>query len=172
MSNNGSNDNNDNNDQETDYVENYKNEPSYTRDGEISYSCSKCRHSYTEKLASLGHDFSDPTCTERARCKRCNTSGDDKLGHSYEKGYCTRCNADDPEMLAMYNYAIKEVESYALHGYASTYKVHDFVSGNPGGKYLYEFFESLGDYKDCKDYLARFSIIKDQVTYYTRTINL
>ena len=56
MSKNGS---NDNNNQETEcthnYVENYKNEPRCTRDGEISYSCSKCRHSYTEKLASLGH---------------------------------------------------------------------------------------------------------------------
>ena len=166
--------NNNNNNQETEcthnYVENYRNEPRCTSDGEISYRCSECRHTYTEKLASLGHDFSDPTCTEKARCKRCNTSGDDKLGHAYEKGYCTRCSEEDPEMLAMYNYAIKEVESYALHGYASTYKDHDFVSGNPGGKYLYEFFESLGDYKDCKEYLTRFSIIKDQVTYYTRTI--
>ena len=76
MGNNGSNDNNNN--QETEcthnYVENYRNEPRCTTEGEISYSCSKCRHSYTEKIASLGHDFSDPTCTEKARCKRCNTS--------------------------------------------------------------------------------------------------
>ena len=173
-SNNNNNNNNNNGNQETECPHNYEvsnlTEPTCNREGSVKYRCKSCGDSYTETLSKTEHVFSEATCTKESRCEKCNIKGAEELGHAYEKGYCTRCNEDDPEMLAMYNYAIKEVESYALHNYVSTYKEHNFIDGNPGGKYLYDIFESLGDYKDSKEYLARFSIIKDQVTYYIRTI--
>ena len=45
------------------------------------------------------HAFSDATCTEPAKCECGETQGE-ALGHAFDKGVCTRCQAADPDYVA------------------------------------------------------------------------
>ena len=49
--------------------------------------------------APHSHSFSDPTCTEPAKCECGETQGD-ALGHSYAEGVCGVCGAADPDYVA------------------------------------------------------------------------
>ena len=80
-----------------------------TENGTETRSCTICNAAETRQIDALGHDLEHhdakaPTCTEPGweaydTCSRCDyTSYKEiaELGHSYEKGVCTRCQAIDP----------------------------------------------------------------------------
>ena len=113
-------------------------EPTCTTTGVETFTCSKCNGTYTEGIASLGHDVVNhdakaPTCTEKGweayeTCSRCDhTTYREKvaLNHSYNsvvtpaqcgvKGYttytCTRCGdsyKDDETAALEHNWEVVE----------------------------------------------------------------
>ena len=60
------------------------------------YKCSVCGDSYTEKIATSGHDFSEATCEKAATCKKCGLESGRKAAHKYERGACIWCGAAEP----------------------------------------------------------------------------
>ena len=77
-------------------VHNYKLEfvkdSSCTVAGYKTYSCSKCKHSYTEPLDFSEHNYTEATCTGPMRCNVCSIVFGSTLGHSYgSDDKCVRC---------------------------------------------------------------------------------
>ncbi|MBE6932307.1 MAG: hypothetical protein E7464_02865, partial [Ruminococcaceae bacterium] len=76
--------------------------PSCEAFGVVSYTCTKCGHSYEEEYAPLGHDYEEvvtkPTCTEKGYTTyTCSVCGDsykddetDALGHKWDGGVVTK----------------------------------------------------------------------------------
>jgi len=54
-----------------------------TTDGVRTYTCSKCSHSYTEKIDKTGHSWTTATCTLKKTCSTCGITEGSALGHSY-----------------------------------------------------------------------------------------
>lgn len=52
------------------------------------------------------HSYSDATCTEPKKCS-CGATEGSALGHSFENGKCTRCDAKDPDYVPSFT-SIKE----------------------------------------------------------------
>ena len=86
------------------YTSEVTKESTCTETGVMTYTC-ECGDSYTEEIPLAEHDHGypavkNPTCTEAGHisliCKMC--LGDEKrepipaLGHTYENGFCIRCN--------------------------------------------------------------------------------
>ena len=52
-----------------------------------------CRNCKREMKPALGHKFSEPTCTEDSKCKRCDIPGEEKaLGHDMQEATCTEAS--------------------------------------------------------------------------------
>ena len=85
--------------------------PGCETEGVRSYSC-ECGDSYTETIPAAGHSYAEtvkaPTCTAGGytvyACSGCGDAYTDNftaaLGHSYEKGVCGVCGAEDPDYVA------------------------------------------------------------------------
>ena len=84
-------------------------EPTCTDLGRGTYTCTLCGDSYREYISPKGHSYGEevtpPTCTEGGftthLCTACGDSYTDATvaptGHSFEKGICTLCGAEDPD---------------------------------------------------------------------------
>jgi len=90
-----------------DYISKITAAPSCLDDGLITYTCSLCDDSYTQVLEATGHDYKTavfpPGCetggyTEHC-CAVCGDTYRDAeipaIGHNYENGVCTACEAKD-----------------------------------------------------------------------------
>ncbi len=84
-------------------------EPTCTKAGTKTYTCTVCKETKTEEIPALGHDWSgwttvkEPTCTaagsKTRTCSRCGKTGEEEipaLGHDFHDGTCTRCGEPDP----------------------------------------------------------------------------
>jgi len=70
--------------------------PTCTEKGYTTYTCD-CGDTYqSDETAATGHTYAEATCTEAATC-HCGAASGSALGHNYEQGKCTRCNAADPD---------------------------------------------------------------------------
>ena len=70
--------------------------PTCTEKGYTTYTCD-CGDTYqSDETAATGHTYAEATCTEAAVC-HCGAASGSALGHNYEQGKCTRCNAADPD---------------------------------------------------------------------------
>lgn len=68
-----------------------------TEKGYKKYTCA-CGKSYTDNSTEkLGHLWSDATCEEAKKCRRCNIEEGKPLGHKYVKCECTECGDWDNE---------------------------------------------------------------------------
>lgn len=76
-----------------DIIKHEAKDPTCTESGWDAYdTCSKCGYSTYQEKASLGHVWSQPTCTKPGKCYYCELTRGDKLGHDYdEDGECERC---------------------------------------------------------------------------------
>ncbi len=88
-------------------------EPGDDTPGEKTFTCGVCQETKTQSIPELNHvhSYTDavtaPTCTEAGHTTHTCPCGDSytdtevaALGHSYEKGLCTRCGAEDPDYTA------------------------------------------------------------------------
>ena len=66
--------------------------PTCTATGVKTYTCSTCKHSYTESVAALGHTWNDATCTAPKTCSTCGATSGKALGHSYDGDSDADCN--------------------------------------------------------------------------------
>ncbi|MBE6900385.1 MAG: hypothetical protein E7479_06975 [Ruminococcaceae bacterium] len=47
-------------------------------------TCSRCDYTTYDEIEALGHDMAEATCTEAAKCRRCDHTEGEALGHSYK----------------------------------------------------------------------------------------
>lgn len=62
---------------------------SCTAEGEMTFSCTLCQHSYTEPIPALAHRFSDPVITKEPTCAE----------EGIETGVCTVCNRETTQSI-------------------------------------------------------------------------
>ncbi len=68
-----------------------------------AYTTKKATTTTTKRTtAAHTHSYSDATCTEPAKCS-CGKVNGKALGHSYNNGVCSRCNAQDPNYVKTYS---------------------------------------------------------------------
>lgn len=58
------------------------------------------------RYTSIGHSWSNATCTEASTCVTCQTTNGDPLGHTTDCGVCSRCGI---EYYSPYQLALKEL---------------------------------------------------------------
>ena len=80
-----------------------------TAEGEETRTCTRCGQTQIQPIPAIGHEYistvTAPTCTQPGfttfTCTRCGSSyTDDRkpaLGHDYQDGFCTRCQAKEPD---------------------------------------------------------------------------
>ena len=86
--------------------------PNCTENGTEQHDCARCGHFEVTDVSPLGHDLKvfrgkAPTCTEVGwygykSCARCDYSTYEEIpatGHSFHMGFCTSCNAPDPDFM-------------------------------------------------------------------------
>lgn len=66
---------------------------------------------FTSCKKECKHEFSDATCTSPKVCKLCDKKEGEALGHTYENGICTRCQAmDEKQSAAIINTAAQRTD--------------------------------------------------------------
>lgn len=70
-------------------------------EGVMTYTCSKCKDSYTEAIKTQDHIYMDADCVTAKTCVNCNTVQGRAKGHNYIQGVCTRCKGDQPGYKAL-----------------------------------------------------------------------
>ena len=74
------------------------------------------------------HDWSDPTCTEPAKCECGETQGE-ALGHDYVYGICSVCQAKDPAYVDYYLVGYINGADYGCEGDHANLGEYKFVDG-------------------------------------------
>ena len=72
-----------------------------TENGAKEKKCSICETTQEEQI-SAGHSWQDATCTTPKHCSICGVTSGNALGHSYSRGKCVICYAEDPNYIAPY----------------------------------------------------------------------
>lgn len=126
--------------------------------------------------APCAHLGAAATCTADSVCNACGELLEKALGHDYQEGICTRCGEADPAdaaRLKVYNNVMAWIDSYERMGSCNTADM-GYLTGNAALEYIYNKLLELGNYRDCPEYLSRFSIVPDQLLYFdlVRTDNL
>ncbi len=99
-----------------------------TTDGVETYTCSRCTHSYTEKIEKTGHSWKAATCTAPKTCSTCKVTESSALGHSYTSKVtkavtctasgtktftCSKCSDSYTETIPATGHSWKETSSSA-----------------------------------------------------------
>ncbi|MBQ6708463.1 MAG: hypothetical protein IJM97_05880 [Clostridia bacterium] len=77
----------------------------------------KCIHCGEVSGDALGHDFAPATCVDPETCTRCGTTGEEAFGHSFSSGYCTDCGSEDPEYVDFNRFGFKNM--YGMNSWLS-----------------------------------------------------
>lgn len=87
--------------------------------------------SSSDEVSGHTHAFSEATCTEAKKCSCGETEGQ-ALGHSYQNGVCSRCQAKDPNAVSYTS--VKTKNGKWLFNFATGtkgYKVKMTLTGSP-----------------------------------------
>lgn len=134
-----------------DYTCKHSPEVSCSIDGVDIYTCKTCKHTYSETIKAIGHEYADivfePDCTNKGYtkhvCKNCNYTYNDSytsaLGHKYEdeivnagctsesytRHVCSTCGhtqIDDSELISAHNYTYVIVQPTCLNNGYTLYE--------------------------------------------------
>lgn len=90
------------------------------------------------------------------------------MTHDYKKGVCVECGAVDPNYdaeAAAYDDLMKMISDYDK--YKNIYAGDDirYLYGGKAVQFLYQKLTEMKDYRDCAEYLSRFTEVKDKLLY-------
>lgn len=116
-------------------------EPTCTSAGQRKHTCTVCAETRTEEIAAKGHSYVsltvEPQCETQGYtqhgCGDCYDYYEDAfvpaLGHDYQSGYCTRCEAKDPN----YQFVTAQIQVGTVSGKpGEAVTVPVSISNNPG----------------------------------------
>lgn len=86
---------------EHEYTEEVTKVATCEEEGEKTFTCSKCKDTYTETIETQDHIYMDADCTTAKTCVNCGTTQGRAKGHDYIQGVCTRCKEDQPGYKAL-----------------------------------------------------------------------
>ena len=86
---------------EHEYTEEVTKVETCEEEGEKTFTCSKCKDTYTETIETQDHIYMDADCTTAKTCVNCGTTQGRAKGHDYIQGVCTRCKEDQPGYKAL-----------------------------------------------------------------------
>lgn len=72
-----------------------------TEEGVTTFTCSKCKDTYTEPIKMRSHSNAGATCTTPKTCVICGTEQGKAKGHDYLMGACIVCDAAQPDYKAL-----------------------------------------------------------------------
>ncbi|MBO5892026.1 MAG: hypothetical protein J6Q30_04860 [Oscillospiraceae bacterium] len=81
---------------EHEYTEEVTKVETCQEEGEKTFTCTKCKDTYTEAVKMQAHTYLDADCTTAKTCVDCGTTQGKAKGHDYIQGVCTRCREDQP----------------------------------------------------------------------------
>lgn len=90
------------------------------------------------------------------------------ITHEYQKGVCVQCGAVDPNYdaeAAAYDDLMKMISDYDK--YKNIYAGDDlrYLYGGKAVQFLHQKLTEMKDYRDCAEYLSRFTEVKDKLLY-------
>ena len=59
-------------------------------EGVTSFTCSRCKDSYTEAIPTIPHNYANATCTDPQTCINCGATTGSENGHSWVDATCTK----------------------------------------------------------------------------------
>ncbi len=86
---------------EHEYAEQVTKVETCQEEGEKTFTCTKCKDTYTETIKTQAHIYLDADCTTAKTCVNCDTTQGRAKGHDYIQGVCTRCKEDQPGYKAL-----------------------------------------------------------------------
>ena len=83
------------------YTEKVTTEATCAEEGVKTFTCSKCKHTYTEAIKTKAHTFASANCTTAKTCVACGATQGKAKGHNYIQGVCKVCSEAQPNYKAL-----------------------------------------------------------------------
>ena len=83
------------------YTEKVTKAATCAEEGEKTFTCTKCKDTYTESIKTKAHTYMDADCETPKTCVNCETTQGRAKGHDYIQGVCTRCEGNQPGYIAL-----------------------------------------------------------------------
>ena len=76
------------------YTEKVTKAATCAEEGEKTFTCTKCKDTYTEPIEMRTHTYLDASCTDAKTCVNCGKTQGRAKGHNYIQGVCTYCKEE------------------------------------------------------------------------------
>lgn len=83
------------------YTEKVTKAATCAEEGEKTFTCTKCKDTYTEPIEMRTHTYLDASCTDAKTCVNCGKTQGRAKGHNYIQGVCTYCKEEQPGYVSL-----------------------------------------------------------------------